>query len=70
MRHWLRLIQIKGDRAVTKETDPEFWFQCQRAVLLALKEDGVLGEAPYRCAEELLKQKNWQTQKERGETLS
>ena len=34
-----RLEQVRDRRAVTKDTDPEFWFHIQRAILLALKED-------------------------------
>ena len=52
-----RLEQIRGGRAVTEETDPEFWFHIQRAVLLALKDDGILSDAQLRHAEEILHQR-------------
>lgn len=52
-----RLEQIRGGRAVTEETDPEFWFHIQRAVLLALKDDGILSEAQLPYAEEMLRQR-------------
>ena len=51
-----RLEQIRGGRAVTEETDPEFWFHIQRAVLLALKDDGILSEVQLPYAEEMLRQ--------------
>lgn len=64
-----RLIGIRGDRGITKETDPEFWFQCQRAILLGLKEAGALSEAQYRLAEEQLKQTCRRESEKRGEKL-
>ena len=57
MAQWARLEQIRGGRAVTEETDPEFWFHIQRAVLLALKDDGILSDAQLRHAEEILHQR-------------
>ena len=51
-----RLEQIRGGRAVTEETDPGFWFHIQRAVLLALKDDGILSEVQLPYAEEMLRQ--------------
>ncbi len=50
-----KLIQIAKDREITQERDPEFWFTCQRGVLLALKELGLLNEMQCRSAEEILR---------------
>lgn len=49
------LQQVDNDRKVTKDTDREFLFLYQRALLLALKDLGVLTEMQYRSAEEALK---------------
>ena len=48
------LIRIENDHRVTKETDNQFLFEYQRAVLLALKAKGVLNEMQYHYAEEKL----------------
>ena len=66
MAQWARLEQIRGGRAVTEETDPEFWFHIQRAVLLALKDDGILSDAQLRHAEEILHQRRRRGGAERG----
>lgn len=50
-----KLVYISENREITKETDPEFWFQFQRSILLALKDKGALNEVQYRYAEEKLK---------------
>lgn len=50
-----RLIKIENDREITKESDSRFLFEYQRAVLLELKDKGVLNEIQYRYAEEKLK---------------
>lgn len=49
------LVRIEGDREITKETDPKFWFEYQRAILLSLKEKKFLNEMQYRHAEEKLR---------------
>jgi len=51
----VRLEVIENDREITKETDSQFLFEYQRAILLALKDKGVLNETQYRYAEEKLK---------------
>ena len=61
-----RLEQVRDGRAVTKDTDPEFWFHIQRAILLALQEDGLLREAQLRQAEEILCQRRRSGGAERG----
>ena len=55
MEEQARLVTVDQDRVITKETDSEFWFQYQRAILLALKDEKVLNEVQYRYAEEKLK---------------
>ena len=49
------LRSIEQDRRITEEQDAEFLYACQRALLLALKEDGRLNEEQCRFAEEKLK---------------
>ncbi len=49
------LLGIENDREITKEIDSQFLFEYQRAILLELKEKGVLNEIQYRYAEEKLK---------------
>ena len=68
-----RLVGIEHDRKITKETDSQFLFEYQRAILLSLKEAGALDEAQYRYAEEKLKNqlrasiRKHNSTKERGE---
>lgn len=50
-----RLIAIENDREITRASDPQFWYAYQKAVLLALKEDGMLNETQYEYAEAKLK---------------
>ena len=51
-----RLTGISEAHTVTQETEPAFWFHMQGAILLALKEDGVLSEAQLSWAEGKLQQ--------------
>ena len=55
MAEQARLLDIENDRDITKETDSQFLFEYQRAVLLTLKDKGVLNEMQYRYVEEKLK---------------
>lgn len=55
MEEKARLVGIEHDHRITKETDSQFLFELQRAILLSLKEGGALDEAQYRYAEEKLK---------------
>lgn len=67
MEEWARLTEIEHDRKITKETDSQFLFQYQRAVLLSLKNGGTLNETQYRYAEEKLKnQLQWYLRKQNG----
>ena len=51
----ITLDRIENDRKITRETDGEFLYEYQRAVLLALVESGRLTEQQYRYAEEKLR---------------
>ena len=55
MEERARLVRVEHDRRITKETDSQFLFEDQRAILLSLKDSGALDEAQYRYAEEKLK---------------
>ena len=57
MAEQARLVKIENDREITKENDSRFLFEYQRAILLELKEKGVLSEIQCRYAEEKLKKK-------------
>ncbi len=62
MAEQARLLDIENDREITKETDSQFLFEYQRAVLLTLKDKGVLNEMQYRYVEEKLKN-SWNNSK-------
>lgn len=51
----ITLKAIENDHRLTKKTDSEFLYEFQKAVLLALLEDGTLTEMQYRYAEEKLR---------------
>ena len=55
MAEQARLLGVENNREITKETDKQFLFEYQRAILLELKDKGVLNEIQYRYAEEKLK---------------
>lgn len=55
MENLALLQKIEYDRKIGWESDSEFLFEYQRAVLLALKENGTLNEMQYRYAENNLK---------------
>ena len=55
MAEQARLLGVENNREITKETDSQFLFEYQRAILLELKDKGVLNEIQYRYAEEKLK---------------
>lgn len=50
------LQTIENDRKISWDSDREFLFAYQKAMLLALKELGTLDEMQYRYAEALLKE--------------
>ena len=49
------LKAIENDHRITRKTDSEFLYEFQKAVLLALLEEGTLTEMQYRYAEEKLR---------------
>ena len=53
MAEQARLLDIENDREITKETDSQFLFEYQRAILLTLRDRGVLNETQYQYAEEI-----------------
>ena len=53
------LKAIENDRRITRKTDAEFLYAFQKAMLLALLEDGTLTEMQYRYAEEKLRRQNF-----------
>lgn len=53
-KRFAQLQRIENDRPITKETDYEFLYTLQNALLLALKEQGRLTQMQYRHAEERL----------------
>ena len=55
----ITLKAIENDHRITRKTDSEFLYEFQKAVLLALLEDGTLTEMQYRYAEEKLRRQNF-----------
>lgn len=53
----IRLLGVTDEKFITQETDPAFWSMLQRAILLGLKDEGILIEVQYRYAEEICKGK-------------
>ena len=51
----ITLERIENDRRITRESDGEFLYEYQKAVLLALVESGRLTEQQYRYAETQLR---------------
>lgn len=51
----ITLKAIENNHRITGKTDSEFLYEFQKAVLLALLEDGTLTEMQYRYAEEKLR---------------
>ena len=59
----ITLERIENDRRITRETDGEFLYEYQKAVLLALVESGRLTEQQYRYAEEKLRMQRCEFEK-------
>ena len=55
----ITLKAIENDYRITRKADSEFLYEFQKAVLLALLEDGKLTEMQYRYAEEKLRRQNF-----------
>ena len=56
MKEHAILQTIENDRKITMESDRDFLFEYQKAMLLALKEHGTLDDVQYKYAEQLLKE--------------
>ena len=54
----IRLLGVTDEKFITQETDPAFWSMLQRAILLGLKDEGILSEMQYRHAEKTAKEKS------------
>ena len=54
----IRLLGVTDEKFITQETDPAFWSMLQRAILLGLKDEGILSEMQYRHAEKIAKEKS------------
>ena len=55
----ITLQTIENDHRITQKTDSKFLYAFQKAVLLALLEDGTLTEMQYRYAEQKLRGQNF-----------
>lgn len=60
-----RLSVIENDRRIVRETDGEFMYEYQKALLLSLVESGRLTEMQYRYAEEKLRQQWYEYERRR-----
>ena len=56
MKTTARLVCMEHNQEITQQEYPQFWFEYQRAILLALKEQAILTEIAYQYAENQLKQ--------------
>ena len=54
-KQYAALQRIENGHKITRETDREFWYNLENALLLALLEDGTLTQMQYRQASEKLK---------------
>ena len=55
----ITLKTIENNHRITRKADSEFLYEFQKAVLLALLEDGKLTEMQYRYTEEKLRRQNF-----------
>lgn len=55
MKDYAKLASIESSHEITRISDPQFWYEYQKSILLALKEEGVLNETQYRYADGQLK---------------
>ncbi len=75
MEEQAHLVGIEQGRKITKETDSQFLFEYQKAILLSLKTDGLLDQTQYLYAEERLRRqmqgyiRNQNITKGRGDAL-
>lgn len=55
----ITLKSIENEHEITEKSNFEFLYEFQKAVLLALLEDGTLTELQYRSAEEVLRKQSF-----------
>ena len=55
-RHYAALLRIDNNEMITRETHYEFLYQLQSALLLSLREQGILTPMQHRHVDETLKQ--------------
>lgn len=58
MRDYVSLVSVNNNHEITRVSDPVFWYEYQKSILLALKDEGILSETQYRFAEEQLKKQS------------
>lgn len=58
------LQRIDNDRKITRETDRDFLYNLENALLLALLENGTLTQMQYRQASEKLRRQRREQRKE------
>ena len=58
------LTKIEDDHKITAETDFQFIYHVQHALLLALRERGTISTVQYRRADELLRKKRTEAAKQ------
>ena len=66
-KQYAALQRIENDHEITRETDREFLYNLENALLLALLEDGTLPQMQYRQASEKLKRQRREQSKLRKE---
>ncbi|MGI5963042.1 MAG: hypothetical protein ACOX7N_04900 [Lawsonibacter sp.] len=54
MARQAKIVEVKGQKKISKTADSEFAFQYQRAILLSLKDCGLLNQVQYEHAERML----------------
>lgn len=67
MKKQAKLERIEHNKTITRESNYEFLFQLQHALLLALREQGLLSPMQHRHAEEKLKKQRRDRAKQRQE---
>lgn len=67
-KQYAALQRIENHHKITEETDREFLYNLENALLLALLEDGTLTQMQYRQASEKLKRQRREQRNIRKET--
>lgn len=68
-RKFVKLDRIEYNESITMESNYEFLYQLQNALLLALREQGILDPMQHRHAEEKLKQQRRDRARRKQEDL-